>query len=405
MNCKEFHLLASAFIDNELSSQDVVKVNNHLRECANCRKYLESMRMIDEAFKKPMDNPSIKEFAENKMIIMNTLGLNTKYEKKKKNLFAEILDYLKAYPLRLALVPAAVLIIAFIMIKGRTKELTEPETSSKFVQQVEKKDSFKSTLPDQSPAEEETRTEERNGFKPYKKTEKSQEKDPLRRETSTGEIYKSADEMKSSDQPKLSVEDFSKNETESFGSQKAGSAPVTPSLARTPRQMYKIETPTAPAENLDDQNKRKKDIAGSKLSKDREISDDEESSMETAKEKPSSIAQDKGHRDSKETYLRTSFSSLSIISKPSKYPADTSKKRSEAKTGYYSDKSAYQTAFIADIYISSRGKVEKVILIQSTGDKDMDRNFVSYLMDFKFKPYYSDGSATGIIARYSSNDL
>ena len=51
MKCKDIALLISYFIDGELSRDQQILLQEHLKSCSHCRKELESMRKISESIK------------------------------------------------------------------------------------------------------------------------------------------------------------------------------------------------------------------------------------------------------------------------------------------------------------------------------------------------------------------
>lgn len=52
MNCKDFQLYSSAYIDNMLSDKDKLSFENHIKECKNCRIALSNLKLIVESTNK-----------------------------------------------------------------------------------------------------------------------------------------------------------------------------------------------------------------------------------------------------------------------------------------------------------------------------------------------------------------
>ena len=56
MNCQECHDFIDAYLDNELGVAEVILLEQHLRDCAECQQLLESRKVVGAL----LDNPQLR---------------------------------------------------------------------------------------------------------------------------------------------------------------------------------------------------------------------------------------------------------------------------------------------------------------------------------------------------------
>jgi hypothetical protein len=72
LNCKEIEELLSPYIDGELNREEIIKVENHILECKECKELLKDFQLIKSKIKS-IEIPQISQRVERKILGYNRL--------------------------------------------------------------------------------------------------------------------------------------------------------------------------------------------------------------------------------------------------------------------------------------------------------------------------------------------
>ena len=102
MKCQKYHELISAFIDNELSTKETLKLKRHLKSCDSCKEEMKIMSKLQYEFQKEGQSHIVpqpgEDFSLRVMNVIRTLPV----EKKKKpipvfNPFQAVRDWFASF--------------------------------------------------------------------------------------------------------------------------------------------------------------------------------------------------------------------------------------------------------------------------------------------------------------------
>jgi len=430
MSCKDYYVMINTFLDGEINDEDKLKLMSHLEVCPNCRRDLEDLKAINSIGKKVWDNPPQSDFSKNKLDIMVAIGVAHPHKAPQKSMYEELMKYLKRYPLRLALVPVATLFIIFFLIRGREDILTKPASSNKQLMQTEErvikegeKPAPSGAVPESkpTPAQEVSKGAKISPEKAAPSPEPTVSNTP--RDRFIDQQHQTRSEAPSiiNILPQRDLEQVTTSKPKTVSSLSKEMPSTAPSgLDKGPRQNFKGSTSDKEASDklaISQKAEEKSDDNGN-IDMKRRFSDkpaaktyapseeerdegkggrtivDSGKNAETTKA-PSGALREKSAGLS-DNYIRLPLSSLTRLNKAEK------KKAKDTTSFYSSDQSEALKPFVADLYISSKGYVVRVVTITSTGDKSLDDIWVKYLFSFSFRPEKSDGQPTGVVTRFNS---